>query len=229
MLCLNNNEALLTWLVIPNAFWVKRLFAARLAILPECVRCGYMEESIAHAFFSLSRHIGCCESFWKATWCTHWMKISVCSNIAPSSNRSEHCAYSTLWQLLFGQLDRKEFHEGKSLLSKTMVAFYKYQIKTKILSERIRLSTLCTISVSNRCLYHYVAELVNDRITTSIVAVGPRRGRSWQTHETLPKVYSQLKFVSSCQEKERNYENWVDRVSQTKEKQHITKRKREQT
>ena len=43
----------LTWLVIRWALWVgKKLFAERLAISPECVRCGDLGESIEHTFHS---------------------------------------------------------------------------------------------------------------------------------------------------------------------------------
>lgn len=47
-----NDDASFTWLMIQNVFWVgKNLFATGLAILPECLPCGEMEESIDHAFF----------------------------------------------------------------------------------------------------------------------------------------------------------------------------------
>ena len=55
MRCLNNDEASLTKLIMQITHCVgKKLFAERLAILPECVRCGDMEESIKHAFFHYS-------------------------------------------------------------------------------------------------------------------------------------------------------------------------------
>ena len=51
MRCLNSDEASLTWMIIRRARWVdKKLFAARLAISPQCIRCGDLEESIEHAF-----------------------------------------------------------------------------------------------------------------------------------------------------------------------------------
>ena len=65
MRCLNNDEASLTWLVIRNALWVgKKLFSVQQAILPECGRCGDLEETIGHTFFYCPV-VRCCASFLK--------------------------------------------------------------------------------------------------------------------------------------------------------------------
>ena len=97
MRCLNNDEESLNWLVIGSAFWVgKKNFSARLAISPECVRCGDMEVSIAYAFFRCSV-VG---PLWKLLegWMVCVLKgnlfvqetCSGYSNVVLSLNRTEH-------------------------------------------------------------------------------------------------------------------------------------------
>ena len=102
MSCHNNDEVSLTYLVIQNAFWVgKRLFSAGLAISPECVRCGGMEESIAHAFFHCPivqplRELP--EGYMVRVQNGKFFVLkasSVCHNVAPSLSRSEHVSFLT--------------------------------------------------------------------------------------------------------------------------------------
>ena len=146
MRCLNNDGASLTWLIIRNALWVgKKLFTARLVISPECVRCGDLEESIEHAFFHCPVVRPLCKLL--AGYMVHILNgrffvqkaSSVCSNVVPSLNRPEHYVFLSLFGVLrvvIWTTQQKEFHEGESFSSLTLLAFYKHQIKVKIPSEK---------------------------------------------------------------------------------------------
>ena len=151
MRCLNNDEASLTWLVIRNALWVgKKLFSAqqasaasaagaviwrRLLITPSfspVVRplCklleGYMVRILNGKVFVLEAS-------------------SVCSNVVPELNRQEHYVFLCLlgvMRVVIWTTRKKELYKDESFSSQTLVAFFKYQIKVKIRSERKRLSSL---------------------------------------------------------------------------------------
>ena len=83
-----------------SALWVgKKLFSGHLRILPECVWCGGMGESISHYFFRcpvvwpLCRHL---EGF--NVYVLNWKSFvqetsSVCRNVVLSLNRTEHYVF----------------------------------------------------------------------------------------------------------------------------------------
>ena len=100
---LNNNKASLTWLVIWNAFWVsKKLFTACLVVLPECIQCGDMEGSILYTYFHCLVVQPLCKFLEGYMVCILNGKFfvleasSVCSNMVPSQNRSEHYVFLCL-------------------------------------------------------------------------------------------------------------------------------------
>ena len=152
MRCLNNDEASLTWLVIWNALWVgKKLFSVQLVILPECSRCGALEESIDHTFFH-------CPVVWPLCkllegYMVHILNrkffvleaSSMCSNIVPKLNKQEHyvfLCFLSIMRVMTWTTRKKELYEDESFSSQTLLAFYKHQIKVKIRSQRKRLSSL---------------------------------------------------------------------------------------
>ena len=152
MRCLNNEEASFTWLVILNALWVsKRLFAGQLAISPECARCGAFEESIEHAFFYCLLVQPLCkllEGFMVCIWGGKFFVLepsSVYSNVVLKLNRQEHYVFLYLLGIMHvvsWTTRQKELRDGESFSSRTLVSFYKHQIKVKIRSGRIILSSL---------------------------------------------------------------------------------------
>ena len=152
MRCLNNDEASLTWLVIRNALWVgKKLFSAQQAISPECGRCGYLEETIGHAFFHCPVVRPLCkllEGYMVRILNGKFFVLeasSVCSNVVPKLNRQEHYVFLCLlcvMHVVIWTTRKKELCEDESFSSQTLVAFFKHQIKVKIRSERKRLSSL---------------------------------------------------------------------------------------
>ena len=151
MRCLNNDEASLTWLVIRNALWVgKKLFSVQQAILPECGRCGDLEETIGHAFFHCPVVRPLCkllEGYMVRILNGKFFVLeasSVCSNVVLKLNRQEHyvflCSLSVMLVVIW-TMRKKELYEDESFSSQTLVAFFKHQIKVKIWSERKRLSS----------------------------------------------------------------------------------------
>ena len=152
MRCLNNDEASLTWLVIWNALWVgKKLFSAQQAILPECGRCGDLEETIGHAFFHCPVVRPLCkllEGYMVRILNGKFLVLeasSVCSNVVLKLNRQEHYVFLCLlsvMRVVIWTRGKKELYEDESFSSQTLVAFFKHQIKVKIWSERKRLSSL---------------------------------------------------------------------------------------
>ena len=149
MKCLNNDEASLTWLVIRGTLWVdKRLFTVRLTVLPECIRCGDMEESISHAFFFTTRSCVLCTRSLVRMLNEKFFALeasSVCSNVMPPLNMSERYVFLCLlsnMRVVICTTQQKEFYHSEFFSSQMLVSFYTYQIKIKILSERKGLSFL---------------------------------------------------------------------------------------
>ena len=96
--CLKNKESSLTWLVIQSPLWVsKKLFTACLIILPVCIHCGDMRESILHAFFycpvlrPLQKLL---DGYILSILNEKFFVLeasSVCSHVVTLLNRMEHC------------------------------------------------------------------------------------------------------------------------------------------
>ena len=148
MKCLNNDKASLTWLVIRNALWVgKKLFSAQQAILPECGRCGDLEESIDHVIFHCPVVRPLCkllEGYMVRILKGKFFVLeasSVCSNVVLRLNRQEHYVFLCLLVVIW-TTRKKELYEDESFSCQTLVSFFKHQIKVKIRSERKRLSSL---------------------------------------------------------------------------------------
>ena len=145
------DESSITWLIIRKVLWVgKRLFSAWLSISPVCIRCGDMKESIEYAFFHCPVVRLLCkllEGYMVRTLNGRFFVLeasSVCSNVVPSLNRSEQYVFLCLLGVLrvgIWTTQLSEFREGESFSSRTLVSFYKHQIKVKIRSERKRLSS----------------------------------------------------------------------------------------
>ena len=80
--CLNNDHASLIRRVIQSALCVgKKLFWARLAILPEYVWCSDMKASILHVFFHYLRVQPLCQ----ASWRLHGLRIKIQSYLSSKS------------------------------------------------------------------------------------------------------------------------------------------------
>ena len=152
MRCLNNDEASLTWRVIRGALWVgKRLFRAKQATSPGCVRCSAGEESLLHAFFDCPVVKPLCkllEGFMVRM--LHGKPFvlkaeSVISNVVTALDRRKHYVFLCLlgiMRVVIWTTRQKGRYGGESFSSQTLVAFYEHQIKVKIKSERKRLSSM---------------------------------------------------------------------------------------
>ena len=140
--CLNNEEASLTCVVIRGPLWVgKKPFTARLAISPEFIRWNNVKEWIWHLFFSPPNTASSLKSTWFAWWMLTllpWKPI-LCAAIALLLNRSLHntflCLLGIIWVVIW-TTRWMGFHKGETFSSQTRVAFYMYQTKIKILSEK---------------------------------------------------------------------------------------------
>ena len=148
MRCLNNDETSLT---SRNALWVgKKLFSAQQAISPECGRCGDLEESVDHAFHWPVVRLLCklLEGYMVRILNGKFFVLeasSVCSNVIPRLNRQEHYVFLCLlgiMHVVIWTTRKEELYEDESFSSRTLVSFFKHQIKVKIRSERKRLSSL---------------------------------------------------------------------------------------
>ena len=108
----------------------------------ECVLCGDIEESIAHAFFLWPVGQMLCQLLEGFVVRVLHVKFfigeisSVRCNVLRSLNKNVFLSSLSIMIVMIWTIPLKGFHKGESFSSQTLVAISMDQIKIKILSER---------------------------------------------------------------------------------------------